>query len=84
MPTQPSPPTFPLKNPCVVYAKVKASRVWEAKCDCLNQRNGNIVCGHARIFLGRRTRFVQNTCVEVYMKTENSDREWFYLHPSCP
>lgn len=37
-----------------------------------------------RYFLGRRTRFVQNICVEVYMKTENSDREWFYLHPPVP
>ena len=35
-------------------------------------------------FLGRSTRFVQNTCVEVYMKTENSDRDWFYSNPPAP
>ena len=48
MPTQP-PPAPPL-NPCVGYAKVKASKVWESQRDWLNQRNGNIACGQARIF----------------------------------
>ena len=25
-----------------------------------------------------------NTCIEGYIKTENSDREWLYLHSPCP
>ena len=47
MPTQP--PSL-LKNPCVGYAKVRVSKVWESKRDWLNHKNGNIACGQARIF----------------------------------
>ena len=50
MPTQHPPLPSPLKNPCVGYAKVKASKVWESKRDWLNHRNGNIAYGQARIF----------------------------------
>ena len=67
MPTQ---PPSPLKNPCVGYAKVRVSKVWESKRDWLNHKNGNIAAGKRVFFREEYTIRPKHLCRGIYEDRE--------------